>query len=56
MQTYYTEDGQVVLEVDDQALYMTRGEAEGLFVMLGHTLHDMDVSMDNYSEDKGEQP
>lgn len=56
MQTYYTAEGTVVLEADGAELHMSRIEAEGLFVTLGHTLQDMDTVMDNFSEDKGDQP
>ena len=52
MNTYYTAEGNVVLDVDDAELVMTRQEAEGLFVMLGHTLQDMDVEM--YNDESGE--
>ena len=56
METWYNEDGAVVLAVEDNELHMSREEAESLFVMLGHTLQDMDLNgpFDNASE--GEQP
>jgi len=56
IQTWYEADGTVVMSADGAELHMSRGEAESLFVMLGHTLQDMDTMMDNYSEDKGKQP
>lgn len=56
MQTWYEADGNVVLEVEGAELHMSREEAESLFVMLGHTLQDQDSIMDNYAEDKGDQP
>ena len=52
MNTYYTAEGSVVLDVGGQELHMTREEAEGLFVMLGHTLQDMDI--DKYADESGE--
>lgn len=45
METWYEADGTVVLSVDGKELHMSRVEAEDLFVMLGHTLQDMDVSV-----------
>ena len=45
MQTWYEADGTVILEVEGNELHMTRQEAEGLFVMLGHTLQDMDKAV-----------
>ena len=54
-QSYYEADGTVVLEISGGAVAMSRAEAEDLFVMLGHTLQDMDVS-DFTKGDGSEQP
>jgi|TARA_B110000211_G_scaffold111172_1_gene129173 hypothetical protein len=54
-QSYYEADGTVVLEISGGEVAMSRSEAEDLFVMLGHTLQDMDVS-DFTQGDDGEQP
>lgn len=57
MFVYYTAEGTVVLEVAEAALEMTRGEAEELFVQLGRSLQDMDVTMfSNETGDDSEQP
>ena len=56
MQTWYTPDGTVVLEVEGAELHMTRLEAENLFVMLGHTLQDQDVELYDESGDDTPQP
>jgi hypothetical protein len=54
-QSYYEADGTVVLEISGGEVAMTRAEAEDLFVMLGHTLQDMDVS-EFTKGDGSEQP
>jgi hypothetical protein len=41
---FWTAEGQVVIEIAEKYLILTRLEAENLFTDLGHTLHDMDVS------------
>ena len=41
---YYDSRGHVLLELDGAGLEITREEAEELFVRLGHTLQDMDVT------------
>ena len=54
---YYTAEGKVVLEAGENALVMHRAEAEALFVDLGMTLQDMDISQ--YEKESGngqEQP
>ena len=44
MQVYYTGDGDVVLEIAEASLVMSRAEAEEVFVEIGRCLQDMDVS------------
>jgi hypothetical protein len=41
---FWTAEGEVVIEIAEKYLILTRLEAENLFTDLGHTLHDMDVS------------
>jgi len=41
---FWTASGEVVIEIAERALILSRAEAEGLFTDLGHTLHDMDIS------------
>ena len=54
---YWTAEGKVVLEAGENALVMHRAEAEALFVDLGHTLQDMDISKyEKESGDGKEQP
>ena len=48
---YYTAEGKVVLEAGENALVMHRAEAEALFVDLGMTLQDMDISQ--YEKESG---
>lgn len=40
---YYNSEGAVLIELDGAALELTRGEAEQLFVDIGHVLQDMDL-------------
>lgn len=42
--TFYELDGTVVIHYDGAELALTRQEAELLFVHLGHTLQDQDVT------------
>lgn len=49
MNTFWTGEGNIVIEEDGQLLLMSREEAEQLFVDLGHVLQDMDVE---YWKDK----
>jgi len=56
METWYDEDGTVVLAVEGSELHMSREEAESLFVMLGHTLQDMDANSPFDNTPHGEQP
>ncbi len=53
---FWTAEGEVVVEIAERALILSRLEAEILFTDLGHTLRDMHDCMNNYSEDAGEQP
>ena len=48
---YWTAEGKVVLEAGENALVMHRAEAEALFVDLGMTLQDMDISQ--YEKESG---
>lgn len=41
---FWTASGEVVIEIAERALILSRTEAENLFTDLGHTLHDMDIS------------
>ena len=43
---YYDSRGMILLELDGAGLEITREEAEELFVRLGHTLQDMDVTQE----------
>ena len=54
IQVIYNSEGFVLIELDGAALELTRGEAEQLFVDLGHTLQDMDI--DKYDENGETQP
>lgn len=54
--TYYEADGTVVLEIAGSELALERVEAEELFVLLGYTLQDMDVSASLSNTETGEQP
>lgn len=54
--TYYEADQTVVIEVAEAELALSREEAEQLFVVLGHTLMDMDISEQLEQTDSGEQP
>ena len=44
IQVYYNSEGYVMLELNGHGLELSRGEAEALFVDLGHCLTDMDVA------------
>ena len=44
IQVYYDARGMVMLELGGHGLELDRGEAEALFVSLGHALQDMDVT------------
>jgi len=44
---YWTAEGEVVIEIADKSLVLTRQEAEDIFVDMGHVLHDMDVVQNN---------
>ncbi len=44
MNVYYNSEGFIMLELEGAALELTRAEAERLFVDLGYTLQDMDVT------------
>ena len=44
---YWTAEGEVVIEIADKSLVLTRQEAEDIFVDMGHVLHDMDVVKNN---------
>lgn len=54
MNVHYNAQGHVFIELEGAALELTRSEAEGLFVALGHTLQDMDVAQ--YDENGETQP
>ena len=43
IKVYYDSNKNVLIELDGLALEFSRGEAEQLFVDLGHILQDMDV-------------
>ena len=43
---YYNAEGMVLIELDYNGLELTRGEAEQLFVDLGHVLQAMDDDND----------
>ena len=44
MNVYYNSEGFILIEFAGSALELTRGEAEQLFVDIGQTLQDMDIS------------
>lgn len=48
MNVYYEADSTVVIEIDGGVLALRRQEAEALFVDLGQTLHDMDVTAQEF--------
>jgi len=48
---FWTAEGQVVIEIAEKYLILTRLEAENLFTDLGHTLHDMDVSNESTNKE-----
>lgn len=43
IQVVWNSEGNIMLVLDGSALVVSRGEAEQLFVDLGHCLQDMDV-------------
>lgn len=57
MKVYYEADSTVVIEIDGGVLAISRQEAEALFVDLGHTLQDMDVTAQEFDNaETGDQP
>ena len=52
IQVYYNSEGAVLIELDGSALELSRGEAEQLFVDLGHILQDMDVMEGKFPEEE----
>jgi len=48
---FWTAEGQVVIEIAEKYLILTRLEAENLITDLGHTLHDMDVSNESTNKE-----
>ena len=56
MNVYYNAEGSILIEFAGAALELTRAEAEQLFVDLGHTLQDMDVSKYDENMEEKEQP
>ena len=56
MQVYYNSEGFVLIELHGAALELSRAEAEQLFVDLGNTLQDMDVTRYVEESTHGIQP
>ena len=56
MQVYYNGEGFILIELHGAALELSRAEAEQLFVDLGHTLQDMDITKYVEESTHGLQP